>query len=99
MVQRHFQPGLKAANLPRIRFHDLRHTYAILLIDQGENIKYILTQLGHSSPMVTLTVYAHLLKPANQEAACRLENAIFGKSGSKMVAETKKGSRSKTVTP
>jgi hypothetical protein len=33
--------------------------------------------------MVTLTVYAHLLKPANQEAACRLENAIFGKSGSK----------------
>jgi len=93
MVQRHFLPGLRAANLPRIRFHDLRHTYASLLIDQGENIKYIQTQLGHSSPMVTLTVYTHLLKPANQEAACRLENAIFGKSGSKMVAETKKGPR------
>jgi integrase len=99
MVQRHFLPALKTASLPRIRFHDLRHTYASLLIDQGENIKYIQTQMGHSSPMVTLAVYAHLMKPTNQEAACRLENTIFGKNGSKMVAGTKKGSRSKTVTP
>jgi integrase len=99
MVQRHFLPGLKAASLPKIRFHDLRHTYASLLIDQGENIKYIQTQMGQSSPMVTLTVYAHLLKPANQEAACRLENTIFGKDGSKMVAETKKGSQPIAVTP
>jgi len=43
MVQRHFLPGLKAANLPRIRFHDLRHCFASLLIDQGENIKYVQT--------------------------------------------------------
>jgi integrase len=99
MVQRHFLPALKAADLPRIRFHDLRHTYASLLIDQGENLKYIQTQLGHSSPTVTLNVYAHLMKPTNQEAACRLENSVFGESGSKMVAGTKKGPRSLTVTP
>jgi len=61
----------------KIRFHDLRHTYASLLIEQGENIKYIQTQLGHSNPMVTLTVYAHLMKPTNQEAVLRLENNIF----------------------
>jgi len=78
---------LEAANLPRIRFHDLRHTYASIMIEQGENLKYIQTQLGHSSPTVTLNVYAHLMKPTNQEAACRLENAIFGSDGSKMVAE------------
>jgi integrase len=99
MVQRQFLPALRAADLPKVRFHDLRHTYASLMINQGENIKYIQTQLGHSSPTVTLNVYAHLMKPTNQEAACRLENAIFGATGSKMVAEKKKGPRSKSVTP
>ena len=85
MVQRHFQKALKDAELPRMRFHDLRHTYASLLIEQGENIKYIQSQLGHSSPMVTLNVYAHLMKSVNQEAACRLENTIFQATGHKMV--------------
>jgi len=73
----------------RIRFHDLRHTYASLLLEQGENIKYIQTQLGHSSPMVTLNVYAHLMKDSNQDAVQRLENTIF-ESGHKMGTETKK---------
>lgn len=84
MVKRHFLTALKKAGLPKIRFHDLRHAYGSLLIEQGENVKYIQSQLGHSSPMVTLNVYAHLMKTVNQEAACRLENKIFG---SKMVAE------------
>ena len=57
------------------------------MIEQGENIKYIQTQLGHSNPTVTLNVYAHLLKPTNQEAVLRLENTIFLQDGSKMVAE------------
>jgi len=77
MVNRQFDPVLEKAKIERIRFHDLRHTYASLLIEQGENIKYIQNQLGHSSPTVTLNVYAHLMKPTNQEAASRLENAIF----------------------
>jgi integrase len=54
MVQRYFFPALKAADLQRIRFHDLRHTYASILIANGENIKYIQTQMGHSSPTITL---------------------------------------------
>ncbi len=77
MVTRHFNPALKKAGIKRIRFHDLRHSYASLLIEQGENIKYIQSQLGHSTPMVTLNVYTHLMKPENQEAAVRLEKAIF----------------------
>jgi len=99
MVQRHFIPALRAAGLSKIRFHDLRHTNASLRLENGENIKYIQTQLGHASPTVTLNVYAHLMNPTNQEAACRLENSVFGESGSKMVAEIEKGSRPKTVTP
>jgi len=94
MLRRNFRPALKAAGCPAIRFHDLRHTYASLLIAQGENIKYIQNQLGHASPTITLNVYAHLMKPTNQEAACRLENAVFGATGHKMVTKSKKGLRS-----
>lgn len=85
VVSRYFNPALKKAGIERIRFHDLRHTYASLLIEQGENIKYIQTQLGHSSPTVTLNVYAHLMKRVNQEAARRLENSIFKADGHKLV--------------
>jgi integrase len=77
LVNRHYQPALKDAGLPTIRFHDLRHTYASLLIEQGENIKYIQTQLGHSSPTVTLYTYAHLMKSVNQEAVLKMENTVF----------------------
>lgn len=90
LVNRHFNPALKAAGLPKIRFQDLRHTYASLLIEQGKNVKYIQSQIGHSSTSVTLNIYAHLMKPVNQKAACRLENTIFETSGSKMVADNKK---------
>ena len=89
-VNRYFHPALKDAKLPIIRFHDLRHTYASLLIEEGENIKYIQLHLGHSTPTVTLNVHAHLMKPVNQEAACRLENMIFETNGDQMEAETKK---------
>ena len=86
MVNRVYLPALKAAGIARIKFHALRHTTASLMIEQGENIKYIQSQLGHSSPTVTLNVYAHLMKTINQEAACRLESTIFETNGSKMVA-------------
>jgi integrase len=77
MVNRYFFPGLKIAGIEKIKFHALRHTHASLLIDQGENVKYVQTQLGHSNPTVTLNVYAHLMKKTNQVAACKLEEAIF----------------------
>ena len=70
-------PALKAAGIPRIKFYSLRYTTASLMIAPDENIKYIRGQLSHSSPTVTLYVYAHMMKPVNQEAACRLENTIL----------------------
>lgn len=91
MMWRHFMPTLKAAGIEGIRFHDLRHTYASLMLAQGENVKYVQTQLGHSTPTITLNVYAHLLKETNQEAACRLENTIFQTTGHKMVTKEKEG--------
>jgi integrase len=90
LVRYHFYPALSAAGLNKIRFHDLRHTYASILIKQGENIKYIQSQLGHATPTVTLNVYAHLFETVNQEAARRFEDTIF-KTGSNLVADYENG--------
>lgn len=78
MVNRYFKPTITAMGL-NLRFHDLRHTYASLLIEQGENVKYIQDQLGHSTPIVTLDVYAHLMRPSNPAAANKLETAVLTK--------------------
>ena len=95
LIKRHFLPTLKKAGLPKIRFHDLRHCFASLLIDQGENPKYIQTQLGHSSITITYDIYGHLMKTENPESAAKLGNAVLGEdweTGSKMVADnTKRG--------
>ena len=90
MYNRKWIPALRKAKIKGIRFHDLRHTYVSLLIDQDENIKYIQKQMGHSSIKTTMDIYGHLMKDVNGEAASRLGNAIFKQDGSKMVAETKK---------
>lgn len=71
-----FQPALRLAGLRRVRFHDLRHSYTAALISSGENIKWIQEQLGHSSFMVTMDTYGHLLPEIEKDAAARLE-AIF----------------------
>jgi integrase len=71
MLSRHFFKALRRAELPRIRFHDLRHTYASLKIEQGENLVYISKQMGHSSTTVTSTIYAHLINDKNFESALR----------------------------
>lgn len=91
MYNRKFLPAIKKATPQKVRFHDLRHTYASLLIDQGENIKYIQKQLGHASIKLTLDTYGHLMKDVNKEAASRLGKAIFEQDGSKMVADKQKG--------
>lgn len=95
MLKGRFFPAFRRSKLPKIRFHNLRHTYASLLIDQGKNPKYIQNQLGHSSIQVTMDIYGRLLKNVNQEAASRLGKVVLGSTGeddgSKMVAAHKKG--------
>ncbi|OGX37489.1 MAG: hypothetical protein A3D87_08735 [Omnitrophica WOR_2 bacterium RIFCSPHIGHO2_02_FULL_50_17] len=61
IIKREFQPALRMAGLRTIRFHDLRHTYTSLLIAQGENIKFIQSQLGHASIQTTRDRYGHIL--------------------------------------
>jgi integrase len=73
----HFHPALERAGLRHIRFHDLRHTYAALLIAQKENPKYIQTQLGHASIKTTFDTYGHLMEEANPVAASRLAAVVL----------------------
>ncbi len=75
---REFLPTLAMAGLRRIRFHDLRHTYATLLISQGENLKFIQSQLGHASITTTMDTYGHLLSVNNVEVGSRLDKLLFG---------------------
>jgi len=82
LIHREFLPALKRAGFQDrgLRFHDLRHTYASLLIAQGENVKFVQSQLGHASAKTTLDRYAHLMPSRNDEAARRLDETIFGLS-------------------
>jgi len=69
---RHFYKCLEKAGLRRIRFHDLRHTFASLLIQNGESLAYVKDQLGHSSIKLTVDVYGHLVPGANRQAVNKL---------------------------
>lgn len=73
-----FATGLKAAGCPAIRIHDLRHTYAALLIAQNANPKYIQRQLGHSSIQMTFDVYGHLMPNASRATVKKLDEQVFG---------------------
>jgi integrase len=67
LLYRRFFPPLRREGLPRMRVHNLRHTYANLLIAEGEHPKYIQSQLGHSSINVTMDIYGHLMESVNQK--------------------------------
>jgi integrase len=71
-----FYPLLKKAGLRHCRLHDLRHTYASLLIQNGESLKYVSEQMGHSSIKVTADIYGHLIPGANKAAVDRLDDPI-----------------------
>ncbi|HEY3066159.1 MAG TPA: site-specific integrase [Methylomirabilota bacterium] len=72
---------LRRAELRRIRFHDLRHTHAGLLIAQGTHPKYIQAQLGHASIQTTLDRYGHLMPDAHAAEARKLDRMVFGENG------------------
>lgn len=69
---RHFRKCLEKAGLRQIRFHDLRHSFASLLLQDGQSLKYVSDQLGHSSIKMTADVYGHLVPGANRQAVNRL---------------------------
>ena len=70
-----FKRMLQKAGLRQIQIHDLRHTFASLLLQQGESVVYVKEQLGHASIQITVDTYGHLIPGANRGAVDRLDDA------------------------
>lgn len=68
------------AGVPKIRFHDLRHTHATILLRQGIHPKVVSERLGHASVALTLDTYSHVLPDTQREAVTALER-VFRSSG------------------
>jgi integrase len=72
--------ALAAAGIRRIRFHDIRHTFASLLLQQGESLTYVKDQLGHSSIQMTVDIYGHLIPGMNKQAVDKLDDPMVSET-------------------
>ena len=77
-LTRDFQALLRREDLPKLRFHDLRHTAASLLLAQNVQPRDIMEVLGHSQIGLTMNLYSHVMKPALQNAADRMDSILAG---------------------
>ncbi|GER67439.1 site-specific integrase [Weizmannia acidilactici] len=82
---RQFYRLIEEANVPRISFHDLRHTHATILMQQGENPKVVSERLGHSRVGITLDLYSHVSDDLQEQAAEKFENALLKQSQNPLV--------------
>jgi integrase len=71
-----FRPLLQQAGLPRIRFHDLRHTCATLLLLRNVNPKIVQEMLGHANIVETMDTYSHVLPSMQETAVSAMESAL-----------------------
>ena len=76
IINRYFKPLLKRAELPRIRWHDLRHTYATLLLARGTHPTYVQKSLGHASVQLTLDRYSHWMPTMGRNTADGIDEAL-----------------------
>jgi integrase len=92
ITYRYFRPILTKAKLPRIRLYDLRHTCETLLLIAEENPKVVSERLGHSTIVLTLETYSHVLPTMQQGATARLEKLLYSKdSAQNSLAKQSKG--------
>lgn len=90
IVRRDFRRVMKRAGVPRIRFHDLRHCHATLLLQRGVHPKVVQERLGHSTISMTLDTYSHVAPGLQERAVADLEAWLFGEPQTK---EPSKSSR------
>jgi integrase len=73
-----FRRTTRRVGLPGIRFHDLRHTCATILLHDGVHPKVVQEMLGHSTIAITLDTYSHVTTGMHQEASRAMGKALFG---------------------
>lgn len=87
LYRRNFKPLIRSAGLPDISFHDLRHTFAtIMLYERGASPRMVQEALGHASIKITLDTYGHLL-PTSQPDEIRRIEALVSKGSEQDVSE------------
>jgi integrase len=77
-VCRQFDRRIQHAELPRIRFHDLRHSHATLALQAGVHPKVVSERLGHTTVSTSLDVYSHAIPAMQHEAATAITELIGG---------------------
>ena len=80
-VYKTFKEIVKSMGLEQERFHDLRHSYAVVSLESGDDIKTVQTNLGHATASFTLDVYGHISQKMRQQSADRMEQFIRKVSG------------------
>ena len=75
-VYKDFKRIVSDIGMPNVRFHDLRHSYAVAAIESGDDIKTVQTNLGHATASFTLDVYGHASQKKRQQSADRMERYI-----------------------
>jgi integrase len=75
-ISRKWRRTVKALGLSRVKFHALRHSHASALIARGVDVLTVSRRLGHGSPTITLTTYAHLFEKTDAAAAKAIEAAL-----------------------
>lgn len=71
-----FRAVLARAGVPRIRFHDLRHTCATLLLEAGAHPRVVAERLGHSTPALVMNVYGHVTERLQEQATAALDRVL-----------------------
>ena len=77
-VYHRFQLILERSHCKKIRFHDLRHTFATMALENGMDIKTLSAMIGHISSETTLNIYSHITDTMQQQAAVRIDREIGG---------------------
>ncbi|MBQ4578220.1 MAG: tyrosine-type recombinase/integrase [Clostridia bacterium] len=75
-VYKNFKKVVASIGMPDVRFHDLRHSYAVAAIRAGDDIKTVQGNLGHATAAFTLDVYGHVTEQMKQASASRMESYI-----------------------
>jgi integrase len=75
-VLRRFRRLLTKAGLPPVRFHDLRHTAATLMLGRGVHPKIVSEMLGHSTVSITLDLYSHVSETMQREAVLVMDDLL-----------------------
>ena len=77
-VYKNFKKIMAKIGLPETRFHDMRHTYAMLSLQNGDDIKTVQYNVGHATAAFTLDVYGHVSQRMQQESADRMQDYFEG---------------------